>query len=290
MSSSSSEPGDPPQTSQQGPPPATAPHYAQPGYGQPEYGQSAYGQPPYIAPYATASVPYYQSARPRARVVIGLTWALIALEVLMIGPQIMEIRHQGDVAAGRAEPQVTAANWAALGIGLVMLAVLITAIVFWMMWVHRTYRNLRPLGASGLRYSPGWAVGYYFIPIMNLFRPIQVMSETWRASDPRHTGGTDWQWRGAPALLAWWWVFHLISGILNQVSSRIGMRTEDADVLYTIAWLDLGLIGWDVARLLMEIKIVKGLTDLQDQRAATHAATPVAAYAPYGQGYYAGQS
>ena len=66
-----------------------------------------------------------------------------------------------------------------------------------------------------------------------------------------------------------WWAFHLISNIVNQISFRLGMRSDDPDLLHALAWVDLATIGWDVALLLIEIKLVKGLTDLQDHRAST---------------------
>ena len=46
-----------------------------------------------------------------------------------------------------------------------------------LMWVHRAYRNLPALGARDMAYSPGWAVGWWFIPFLNLVRPYQVVRE-----------------------------------------------------------------------------------------------------------------
>src|SRR5690349_16122694 len=48
-------------------------------------------------------------------------------------------------------------------VGLRLLLFWITLIPF-LIWVHQTYRNLSALGAQDLTYSPGWAVGYFFIP------------------------------------------------------------------------------------------------------------------------------
>ncbi len=59
---------------------------------------------------------------------------------------------------------------------------IVTGIAF-LKWIYRAYKNIKGFGAEGLRFSPGWAVGYYFIPILSLIRPVQVMSEIWRASD-----------------------------------------------------------------------------------------------------------
>jgi hypothetical protein len=63
------------------------------------------------------------------------------------------------------------------------LAGLATAIAF-LMWIHRVSKNLYPLGAVGQRFSPGWAVGWWFVPVMFFFRPYQVMGEIWRGSSP----------------------------------------------------------------------------------------------------------
>jgi hypothetical protein len=69
---------------------------------------------------------------------------------------------------------------------LVRLAQLVafaaSAIVF-LFWLHRAYKNLRPLGAEP-RYSPAWAVAAFLIPLVNLFLPFLILQETWRASDP----------------------------------------------------------------------------------------------------------
>jgi LSD1 subclass zinc finger protein len=61
------------------------------------------------------------------------------------------------------------------------LTYLATVIVF-VIWFYRAHANLKSLDARHLRYTSGWAVGYWFIPIMNLFRPVQVAQEIWRTA------------------------------------------------------------------------------------------------------------
>ena len=130
----------------------------------------------------------YASARPRAEVVVALSWVLVALQLVLLWPLIDAVRYwsMDDPAAweplgGRSFRSLAAV--ARTLPGLVFAAVYGVAAVYWCMWVHRTYRNLSALGAAGLRRTPGWAVAYYFIPVLNLFRPFEVMRETWRASD-----------------------------------------------------------------------------------------------------------
>jgi hypothetical protein len=215
--------------------------------------------------------------------VVGLTWALIAVHLLLVWPYVETVRYwrrydpQAEVDAGAPFFETSVA-----ALGFVFTAIYVVALVFWCMWVHRTYRNLPALGAEGLKYSPGWAVGYYFIPVFNLFRPFQVMRETSRASDPRHDGGTAWRTLAAPGLLSWWWALHLLSLAVALVSLSIGLRSDEPSAQLKVAWIDLGMLGVEVAVLLLEIRIIRGLTELQERRADAVGIPAAGAAAPTG--------
>ena len=66
--------------------------------------------------------------------------------------------------------------------------------------------------------SPGWAVGWYFVPFANLVKPYQGMKEAWMASHFRD----NWHGEPTPALLVWWWGLWLVTNILANISFRIG--------------------------------------------------------------------
>jgi hypothetical protein len=67
---------------------------------------------------------------------------------------------------------------------LFLLSYVAAAIVI-PMWCHRVYRNLPALGAQRLRFSLGWAAGAWFVPIMWLWRPYEVLREVWQNSRPK---------------------------------------------------------------------------------------------------------
>lgn len=69
------------------------------------------------------------------------------------------------------------------------------------LWIHRVACNVRALGAKGLDDSPGWAVGWYFIPFLCLQRPFRAMEQIWLASQ----SPLRWQKLATPALLRLWW-------------------------------------------------------------------------------------
>ncbi|MBK8975425.1 MAG: DUF4328 domain-containing protein [Planctomycetes bacterium] len=89
---------------------------------------------------------------------------------------------------------------------------LLTAIVF-LTWMYRAYSNLRALGARHLVNSPAWAVGGWFVPILNLVRPVQVMSELWRESLPADRSGSH-------GLLGLWWTAWLAANLVGLTNLR----------------------------------------------------------------------
>lgn len=98
--------------------------------------------------------------------------------------------------------EVTALE-SALGIGR-GLAWLVCAIVV-LRWIHRANVNARALGARDLAASPGMSVGWFFVPIANLWMPFQAMRQLWKASaKPGDREAAD-----TSALLGWWWLFWL---------------------------------------------------------------------------------
>jgi len=96
-----------------------------------------------------------------------------------------------------------------------------TAIVV-LCWIYRANDNVHRLGAEQLGPSPGWAVGWYFIPLGNLVMPFQAMRETWKASiDPR-----DWEVVRVSPILGFWWFFWLASNIAGAVALRLEFEEE----------------------------------------------------------------
>jgi len=76
----------------------------------------------------------------------------------------------------------------------------------WLLWQHGAHRVLRDgLATPGPRFSPGWAVAWWFVPVANLVVPVVVMDELWRASGGHDATGSRWQDRRLPAVVRWWW-------------------------------------------------------------------------------------
>jgi len=114
--------------------------------------------------------------------------------------------------------RATATDIAAFFQAVLLLA---TGICFFV-WMYRRDKNLRAFGAEELQFRPGWVVGYFFVPIMNLYRPYQALSEIWQASDPDPAARTKAGRRHIhpPALLGFWWGCWLLWSVIDGIASQ----------------------------------------------------------------------
>lgn len=144
--------------------------------------------------------------------------------------------------------------------GIYALAFLVCVIVVGR-WIYRVNKNAWQI-SDGMTVSPGWGVGSYFIPILNLFRPFRGMCETWQAS---HAPG-DPESVPVPGIMRLWWAGWLITGALGQASFRLGMRAETLDDFLTIAQIDaVGMVSDLIAGVSL-LWIVHRLTEAQGRR------------------------
>jgi hypothetical protein len=66
------------------------------------------------------------------------------------------------------------------------LGALLASQLAFFVWFYRACANGRRF-APELQFTPGWAVGCFFVPLMNLFLPYQAMQEVWKVSwNPRN--------------------------------------------------------------------------------------------------------
>ena len=192
---------------------------------------------PYATPPAAGSVPQSIEKRyvyrPATLLVTLVTLFLLCDMVLSFLLGVMSVVEGLYFLEGVAETdELVAADFFYLGygcLGLTELLSLLCCVILFCMWVYRANANARALGAEEMRFSPGWSVGWFFIPIANLFVPFQAVNEIYRASDPEHDGRS-WKTNKTPALLGWWWGFWLVNNFVSNLEGRLAF-SDDINLL-----------------------------------------------------------
>ena len=129
-------------------------------------------------------------------------------------------------------------------------------------WIHRANHNARQLGAADMRFTPGWAVAWYFVPIAWFWKPYQVMSEIWRTSrNPSY-------WRGQPVslLLPWWWLLWIVPYWGSEIVDLAVGRNLDEASAETLESA-MGLANWilDIPLALVLLGIIGGVHRMQTE-------------------------
>lgn len=131
--------------------------------------------------------------------------------------------------------------------------------IFVGMWIYRASANAHALSGE-MDISPGWAVGWYFVPFANLVKPFQAMRETWMASHYR----TGWQGESSPPLLFAWWGLWLATNVISNISFRMGLGEDvGLEQLETIAALDLGAALLNLPLVIILIVIMRRIEAAQ---------------------------
>jgi hypothetical protein len=220
----------------------------------------------------TATSPFL-SARPRARVVMFLLLACVAASLFSIFSSYLQVSFISDVLAGAELPDEAAvANDARESLSaLLWLVVFAASAVAFLVWIHRAYRNLTALGnpERHLEYSPGWAVGSYFIPFANLVWPYKVMRELWTKSDPKVRTADDLTWysSGAPPLVTIWWLAWIAAGVVGRLSITFADNARDPDAMLWATKFSIAADALALAAAVFAFLVVRGVTARQDERA-----------------------
>jgi len=215
-------------------------------------------------------LPPYVSTRLTARLLTILLLLMAAISGLSAGFEISQI--QLFTGKGSSAEVSEETRWAYTFIRntllvsrLVLYGVIAVAFIA---WLHRSRINVRAFGCRRFRYPRIWAIIGFFVPILNLFRPYQVVAEVWRASDPRAVE-TPVAWIPMPVsrcVLAWW-VTLLASVFLEILAvglvTHSGVTAEDLLAARSIGVL-VGITSASSA--VLAYLVISGIEESQEEK------------------------
>jgi len=145
---------------------------------------------------------------------------------------------------------------------IIVSFLILAGIVPFLMWLYRVYYNLQNVQLKGLHTTAGWAVGWFFIPIVNLFYyDIVILNDLMRGTKHLYTGGTPSQsiehTPVAPLGLFWAlsWIFASLldtmaenailagnansftNGLLLEIFSDTLYTASGAIIFYIVFWV-----------------------------------------------------
>jgi len=204
-------------------------------------------QPPYRAGYEAPLLP----PPPLYSRVITLGLASVAIMGVSLGA--LWLVHAIDLVELDAIESHTVAEWVGPVESLLTLASqlarLIGAIVF-MIWIHGAVTNTQAIKRP-ISITPGWAIGWYFIPIASLWMPYKTMGELVTHSDAREIVITP------PTVLAWWGLF-ITGNMLRILATFLRTAIGTSGFVVVQIFASLALTGSLVALASLMLMIHRG--------------------------------
>jgi hypothetical protein len=239
-------------------------HYWQPG--MPDWRPAIEFFNPAALPAGLAPAPGFSTQMQRGFVkdptgltkfLIVLLWTYLTLSA--VSAAITAVALATGQAVNTDTDTLSTYDIATLLILVPQLPVVITTGVVFLMWIHRANRNARGLGAEEMTFSPGWSVGWFFIPIANFWKPYQAMKQIWQAS----ANPSDWQSQPVPTLVSNWWALWVFSNLLSQAALRLTLRAETSNELLVSEIVNLVCELVDIPLCLVAMQLVRQIIRLQ---------------------------
>ena len=229
---------------------------------------------------------------PRFRSMRGLAAAVTVLLVLATAAAVCGLFADVNVfrLSGRTMPSTgfDATQWGEVDAArgpeyaasqLQLWATVVTA-GFFIAWFHRARTNTEAFDPGACATGPGWAIGAWFVPLVNFVMPWLIARDMTRACvrpDPAYAG------RKAPlALLNAWWIVWVSSKVLTLIGSRLPAADDETATAHQTAGVLIGVDVLTLAAALLAILYVRQLSGLQ-QRAYAGVTAAKPAERPLGE-------
>jgi hypothetical protein len=194
-----------------------------------------------------------------------LIWIWLASEIISHGVSLFAIFVLGGLGGpavdyDRLDLAETLTIWTS---GVTLLVFSLTTVATGR-WIFVTNRNAQSV-SDQVGITPGWAIGWFFVPVANLIKPFQGVSATWRATvAPDDIDSVD-----VPILLRWWWGLWLATCIWGNIDFRVSLVAETPEELITSYWIAIATLLIDIPLACVLVTIVKRLSAMQSQLLAS---------------------
>ncbi len=199
----------------------------------------------------------------RAKNAITLIWVILALEVASLISAYLQYNLLYTFEnGGWVSPKSADVNdLRELVISITYMVMFIISAVFFIQWFRRAYFNLHLL-VKPLSHTEGWAAGSWFVPIISLYRPFQIMKELYEETSAYlRIEGVVKNESFSTQFLSWWWALWILSNFLGQIIFRLPTETMDQLINATMVNIIAHIIGIPLA--LITIKVIKEYANME---------------------------
>ncbi|MDR3287063.1 MAG: DUF4328 domain-containing protein [Prevotellaceae bacterium] len=149
-------------------------------------------------------------------------------------------------------------------IGIIYFIANIIYIVTFIMWFRRAYYNLHQKAGHRLEYSEGWAAGAWFVPIVNLYRPYQIMKALYEETKRLFVqNDIKADYNLSVNFIGWWWGLWIISNVVGNIVLRFYVRADTVDEILTGTTISMISSIFEIILAVVTIKVIKDYSSVE---------------------------
>ncbi len=209
---------------------------------------------------ADATAYTFRDPRPLAGAVVA--WMYIYLIATVANLAMVGIEAEAFISGAAGSPDGGTGNdnidLLAVVTRLASVVLYATSGFLFLKWTYRIVANARLLNPA-MKAKPGWAIGWYFVPIAFLWKPFGYFKEAWGVSHNPTSPAMVY----TPAILRWWWGLWLVSIMASNISGRLSFMGTDPGLLIASDVFEMISDGVGIPLILIVVRLVKTLSDKQ---------------------------
>jgi hypothetical protein len=163
---------------------------------------------------------------------VGIVVALNVASAIFTYGRLRSVRYVIRVVPGSTPPPPPRLMLLPQPFGAIASLMGLTTIIAWLVWQHRVTANAWARGHA-ITTRPGWAVGWWFIPIANLWMPAVALARVYRASLASSGPARAW-------IVVGWWAAYILPSlvvlgvVLPKFLHAIELATPDQTGAFTL--------------------------------------------------------
>ena len=172
--------------------------------------------------------------------------------------QLSGLDPSAEMTMSSSPPEADLSAMAVGIVGLVYMLAFAVAGILILRWIYRVNSNAHVL-TDWMQMSPGWNVGFFFIPIATLWKPFEGVRDSWRAS----LSPEDPEAEPVPDSLRWWWGLWIATSILGNISFRLSLRASTVSDQLPVDVLNIVGLFIDIPLAFFLVRIIRELSAAQ---------------------------
>ena len=188
----------------------------------------------------------------RAEIAQFFIWAVMGIELLSIGSSYLQILLLNALQIGEevTDLMIESNDNREQLMGIAYTVFMAMSAFTFIQWFRRGYYNLSL--RTSIEHGEGWAAGSWFVPLMNLFRPYQIMKElSTKTTNLINKKSIHFTQNNTTLISVWWslWIFGNYAGrLLTRASNNLDsieklLYSTKIDIVLSLFMIPLSIIA-----------------------------------------------